>query len=189
MGTLTQTFMICHDGSFLMVRRSLDEEYFPGYWAFPGGRVEPGEIPLQSALREIYEETSLQIEDRYVVLDTYGFANRSAYALLFFAKSRNVRLSAESLEFDWVNDIDDLSERKCIEGIYYHLQQAIKTIEIHQKLINFSDINDLLKEINSSSLRQTIDRKMNQKAQDIERNATFRSIEADTLTRAKYPNV
>jgi len=36
---------------------------FPGMWSIPGGKMEPGETPIESAKREFFEETDIQIED------------------------------------------------------------------------------------------------------------------------------
>ncbi len=33
-----------------------------GHWAFPKGHVEEGETEIQTALREVFEETGLQVE-------------------------------------------------------------------------------------------------------------------------------
>lgn len=33
-----------------------------GQWSFPGGALEPGELPEDGALRELFEETGLQVE-------------------------------------------------------------------------------------------------------------------------------
>lgn len=33
-----------------------------GHWALPKGLVEPGEPPVETAVREVYEETGLQAE-------------------------------------------------------------------------------------------------------------------------------
>jgi 8-oxo-dGTP diphosphatase len=50
----------CRDGDrFLMLRRN--KEPFPGYWVAPGGKVEAGEAPWQTAIREMQEETGLQL--------------------------------------------------------------------------------------------------------------------------------
>lgn len=44
---------------FLLLRRSAGDDDFPGLWAPPSGRVEPGETGPAAALRELFEETGL----------------------------------------------------------------------------------------------------------------------------------
>lgn len=39
-----------------------------GYWEFPGGKLNPGESPLEGAARECQEETGLRIETLGVLL-------------------------------------------------------------------------------------------------------------------------
>ena len=36
---------------------------YPGNWGFFGGDVEPGEEPIQSARRELYEEIKYETEE------------------------------------------------------------------------------------------------------------------------------
>ena len=36
-------------------------------WVFPGGKIEPNETPLETAKREVFEETNLIIEDLEIV--------------------------------------------------------------------------------------------------------------------------
>ncbi|MGH9295088.1 MAG: NUDIX hydrolase [Acidimicrobiales bacterium] len=45
--------------SVVLIRRSHGMRLNPGEIAFPGGRIEPGESPLQAALRETEEEIAL----------------------------------------------------------------------------------------------------------------------------------
>jgi 8-oxo-dGTP diphosphatase len=48
------------DGSFLLAQRPAGKPY-PGYWEFPGGKVEPGESAIDALKREIREELDVEI--------------------------------------------------------------------------------------------------------------------------------
>lgn len=50
------TFVV-HEGRVLLLRhRQLDK------WLPPGGHVEPGELPDEAAVREVWEETRVRVE-------------------------------------------------------------------------------------------------------------------------------
>ncbi len=48
------------DGSFLLGQRS-PGTFYPGYWEFPGGKVEAGETPRQALVRELAEELEIVV--------------------------------------------------------------------------------------------------------------------------------
>ena len=48
---------------YLVIRRSLDKKYIPGFVHPIGGRVEVDEDPLAGALREVYEESGLKVDN------------------------------------------------------------------------------------------------------------------------------
>jgi len=49
------------DGSFLLGQRA-PGTFYPGFWEFPGGKVEPGETPRDALVRELHEELGLEVE-------------------------------------------------------------------------------------------------------------------------------
>lgn len=44
------------DGKVLLLKRSAASADYPGHWAFPAGKIEDGETPMQAAVRESQEE-------------------------------------------------------------------------------------------------------------------------------------
>lgn len=52
------------DGRFLLAQRPQGKVY-AGYWEFPGGKVEPGETPLQALIRELHEELGIDVTAAY----------------------------------------------------------------------------------------------------------------------------
>lgn len=52
--------IIISDGRVLACRRA-SHKASPGVWEFPGGKVDPGELPFEAIIREIQEELELDV--------------------------------------------------------------------------------------------------------------------------------
>ena len=77
----------------LIVRRQDSEpqilliKHNGGHWAFPKGHVEAGETEEQTALREVKEETGLDVrlDTRYREMVTFSPAPRTLKDVIYFA--------------------------------------------------------------------------------------------------------
>jgi len=100
--------LVHRSGRLLLVKRN--ERPSKGMWSFPGGAVELGETTAEAAVREIKEETGLEITiERLFDVVTYLPSERGAGArnqvivVDYLARSRRgrVRLNRESSDFGW----------------------------------------------------------------------------------------
>ncbi|MCB9782062.1 MAG: NUDIX domain-containing protein [Candidatus Omnitrophica bacterium] len=103
------TGYVYEGGRFLLLKRTTP----PLIWAPPGGRLLPGEDPLEGVLREVGEETGLR--GRVLGLVDYWFgeiADRGALLSLDFVlspESDSVRLSEEHEAFVWAT-LEDMKK-------------------------------------------------------------------------------
>jgi 8-oxo-dGTP diphosphatase len=68
--------VLVRDGHFLVARRATGL-HLGGFWEFPGGKVEPGEEPLDALRREVGEETGLAFGDAVLLsVEEYAYPDR-----------------------------------------------------------------------------------------------------------------
>lgn len=53
--------LVNYNDKFLLCKRNLKDSY-PGVWSIPGGQIENGEESLEAAVREFFEETSIDLD-------------------------------------------------------------------------------------------------------------------------------
>ncbi len=73
--TLTVDAIVIKDNKdVLLIQRSPKSTAYPGWWALPGGKVETGERLKDAIVREVKEETGLDIEyiDMFDIYDALG---------------------------------------------------------------------------------------------------------------------
>jgi len=83
---LTTMVMVTDAQGRLLVQNRLDPEW--GGLCFPGGHVEPGESFVRSAIREVYEETGLAIENPTLCGIKQFPIKGGRYIVLFFKSDR-----------------------------------------------------------------------------------------------------
>ena len=58
---LLVTAAVIFDGGKVLITRRPDDARHPGFWEFPGGKVDPGESPEEALRREIREELDAEV--------------------------------------------------------------------------------------------------------------------------------
>lgn len=95
--------LVMNESRLLMVRRA--EDPWKGMWDVPGGFCEPGEHPMGTAQREVFEETRLEVQiigflgiwlDEYP--DPTGILKRTLNIYYHAVPSGPVRLALEESE-------------------------------------------------------------------------------------------
>jgi 8-oxo-dGTP pyrophosphatase MutT (NUDIX family) len=101
------------DGTFLLVQNANDDDS-PDHWGFPKGHQEPFEYKVNTALRELEEETGLlpdELAKDEIFQESYMYEDdkkkvdkRNTYYLALFVDPREAQSSTdEILEARWVS--------------------------------------------------------------------------------------
>ena len=69
------------EACFVLTRRASGMRDHPGQWALPGGRMDPGESPEQTALRETHEEVGLALAPESVIGMLDDYPTRSGFVI------------------------------------------------------------------------------------------------------------
>ena len=115
--------------SVLLVERG--RSVFKGYWALPGGKADVGEFLIDTAYRELVEETGLQLRDiehpRLQQIHAFthpGFDPRGRVCAIAFAtwisESHVVKGASDARAAAWV-PVDQIADR-CGVLAFHHNQ-------------------------------------------------------------------
>lgn len=66
---------------FLLIHRPSNMRSHPGQVAFPGGKIDPGETPVEAALREAHEELGIHARDVTVIGTSDVYRTGTGYAI------------------------------------------------------------------------------------------------------------
>ena len=104
--------VLFNSDKFLLLHHNNEDSRVDGHWDFPKGHVELGEEEIDTALRELKEET--EIEDVDIIPSFKQFINYniskdtlsvSKKVIFFLAETKvwDVSLSSEHQNFVWLN--------------------------------------------------------------------------------------
>ena len=131
------------DEKVLLLKRCDTVSWCPSTWSLVGGQVEHGEKPIDSAIREIEEETGLQINDfigDFVVRTT---GDHIEYVFVTTIEGQpEIMLSGENVDYGWFST----DEIQALEPKSPHLDDFIALAK--QKLIVW-DVDEINKTCNN----------------------------------------
>jgi 8-oxo-dGTP diphosphatase len=120
--------VITRDGLVLLGRRADGKPR----WAFPGGKLEPGESPESAAVREALEETGLRVRATGVIGSRVHPETgiRMVYVAAELAGEPGLTddENAELAEVRWVGlaEADELTDGAIFEPVHEHLNRALE---------------------------------------------------------------
>jgi 8-oxo-dGTP diphosphatase len=127
---ITSAVLVMHDGKFLLAERN--KENYRGYWVIPGGGVEFGETTKDAAIREIKEETNLDVD----IIKLIGYKEiinvpGKYHSLVFFylAKPKHTDIKTAAQPEEDISSakfftIDELKKLKLAESAEWALKEA-----------------------------------------------------------------
>lgn len=103
--------IILWDRKVLIIQRSSNERTFPNLWELPSGKKEEGESIKEAAIREVKEETGLDVE---IIKPVSSFDYQierdgkvlNCHQINFLVRPKGnleVKLSPEHQAFAWIN--------------------------------------------------------------------------------------
>ena len=129
------------DGTFLLTKRDMGKDVYPGFWeASAGGSAQLGEDPLESAKRELFEETGIKTDNFDLINKVYRDVSHcvvfSYLSLVDCPKDSIVLQEGETTEYKWV------SAKELLE--YTESDQSIATKSERYK-VYFDELRKTLK--------------------------------------------
>ncbi len=92
-----------HSGRILLQQRPVGKHH-AGLWEFPGGKVESGELPRESLVREIAEELAIALDPGLLRSGYFAEEMGGKHVVLFLYTSHQQGVSPTGLEgqeWDW----------------------------------------------------------------------------------------
>ena len=124
--------IINDEGKILLIKHN------KGHWAFPKGHVEENETEVETALREIKEETNLKVDinERIREITTYSPKENVIKDVIYFAATNpqgEVKLQEEEVsEYAWLdleeslNTITHDDDKRILINIYNQYKNSLK---------------------------------------------------------------
>jgi 8-oxo-dGTP diphosphatase len=99
--------VIKREEKWLLIQRSDSSKFFPSQWDLPGGKLNEGETAFDAVIREVKEETSLNVAPDVLVLEEEIIENNTPIHYSIFTTKEfkgTVQLSKDHQAFAWLTN-------------------------------------------------------------------------------------
>lgn len=140
-------------GQFLILQTSKGKDF--GKWVVPGGKLDVNETPVEAFIREVFEETGLNV-DHVNLLGVRDYTAKSGNRYHFYdytsfvVDDKQIRINEESLAFKWITK-DQVPNFKFTDSItnfinkyfiFGHQNMYRKVIKVPEKNFDTPHLHD-----------------------------------------------
>ena len=122
--------------NILVLRRSLSHPFWGKHLDFPGGIIEKDETPETGILREVKEETGLDLDEDNLKLDISKNKNFGYHAFVFEYNLKgnepDIKISWEHDKYQWISkkELIDLPMPEEVDWFYKLIVEYLKNNSI-----------------------------------------------------------
>lgn len=114
--------IIKYKNKYLVTKRSKEETVYKEYWDIPGGLAINGETPKQALIREVKEETNLEVMPTQIIHEDSNLdkeKNKIFIRLVYICKLKNniedIKLDTkEHTKYKLIENISELNNQKIV---------------------------------------------------------------------------
>lgn len=133
MTTVSLGIILNHELKMLIVKRADDDDWMAGKWGLPGGGIEAGETPEVALVREVSEETSLDLENVTICSDIQG--SNGTWCSFFMAVAKNadqLQLNYEHSDSKWVTSAE-IKDYDTIPDLPEYVYECMSILRLSSK--------------------------------------------------------
>jgi 8-oxo-dGTP diphosphatase len=134
MKIVAKALLIDSDNNILVLRRSSTHPHFAHHLDFPGGEVEPGETEIDAVMREIREESGIELSAPSLNLAERALSPTGTLHLIFTgtldAAQPAVTISWEHDQYEWLSQ-ERLLAYEIPEGVDNYYTTVLRYLSNH----------------------------------------------------------
>jgi len=125
--------LLNESGKVLLLQRPEDARSFPGWRSLVAGKVEVGEDPEDTAVREIMEETQISVSKPVARLPPVYVREKDViwevYPFLFRVRDQDPKLNKENVGYEWVIPDDLKGDMSAVPLTHEVVSKMLKGLE------------------------------------------------------------